>query len=69
MGASEMLIYKDDWISRSLNSCQDHSIFLLSLFGGKNSIYKRFQNSIFHGFHFNNSYFIAVVEVLFLIYY
>ena len=28
-----------------------------------------FQNSIFHPFHFNNSYFIAVVKVLFLIYY
>ena len=35
----------------------------------KTQSYIEFQNSIFHLFHFNNSYLIAVVEVLFIINY
>ena len=41
MGASEMLTYKEDWISRSLNSCQDHRpVIFPSIFYCRYSVVK-----------------------------
>ena len=43
--------------------------FFLPLFCGKNSILVECKDSLFHLFHFHNSHFIEIVEVLFLIHY
>ena len=64
------VILVSSWNCPKFTKTRDFSKhFLLPLFGGKTQSSVEFQNSIFHSFYFNDSYFITVIEVLFLMHY